>query len=596
MVALCAFAAVAPMLPKYELANGIEELYAATVMEMNRGGPWLVPTLYGRPRIAKPPLPAWAGGLAVTADTMAGLSSPDLGIRSAAFSRLAGQVRWPALLAGCLMLVATFDLGRSVGGRRIGLAAAVVASTSFLFLRYARLATGDVYLGLFVAAANALAARALLRGQRWRGVVGAGAALGLAFMCKGPVGLVQTVLPIAVWAGVVRWTRRARADGEVEQTGGGGYRGWIGPAALAVLAFLAIALPWPIVVLRSLDGAWKLWRREVTREGATDHEYGPFWSYVSLLPNLLPWLPLFLLGVGLAFRGGRRVAVPAVYPGPTPEDVRTGDAAGWKLALRGAAAHRGYLLALLLLFVPLVVMSCVRDKNERYLLPVLPAAAVLAGRGLIAVLAGVRRRRPFAVGVMGLQLGLVSAMVVALPAIGMTKVLKRVDGHPWFDRPLGVTALAAGVALAIALFVVSRRGRPAAALGLAALGMFAVNALLLWGYKDDPTGRAEMKPIVDRILAKYPDPAVAYVDAQKPLPPDLPIYLNRVVPNVKPAVAAKATTQPADAWPAGRSPDVLVMLQRENGPAPMLPGWRSFAKEPYKKRFWHAMERDGTVP
>jgi 4-amino-4-deoxy-L-arabinose transferase-like glycosyltransferase len=648
-VALCTFAAVAPMLPRFEFSNGIEELYAATVMEMNRGGPWVIPTLYGRPRIAKPPLPAWAGGLAVSAGTMAGIASPDPAVRAAAFARLAWEVRWPALLAGCLMVVATFDLGRSVGGRRAGLAAAVVAATSFLFLRYARLATADVYLGLFVAAANAMAARSLLRQQRWLGIVGTGAALGLGFMCKGPVCLVQTALPLAAWAGMVAWSRRARparhlrsrdregagrsngpvlAEGTTVDdrvaapaiaTAGPAGRplvaarstaplpdgrgslsasperrlGYLLPSLLAAVVFLAIALPWPLTVLRSLNGAWNLWRREVTREGATDHEYGPVWSYLSLLPNLLPYLPVFVLGVGLTIRRwlpAARAVAAASGDGSRAAFLRP---AAVGAAARAVAAHRGYLLALLLLLVPLVVMSLVRDKNERYLLPVLPAAAVLCGRGLLAVLAGVRRRRRVAVAAFDAQIGLVAALLVLLPTVGLTTVaVARVDGHPWFGRPLGLAALAAGVATTVALFWLVRRGRLAAAVGLAAAGMLAANALLLWGYKDDPSGRAEMRPIADDILARHPDPVVVYCDPQKPLPPDLPIYLNRVVRNVKPAAAAAATTQPAVGWPDGRVPDVVVMLQREAAPPPKLPGWRSFAREPYKKRYWHALERD----
>ena len=583
------------MLPQLELANGIEELYAATVMEMNRGGPWVVPTLYGRPRIAKPPLPAWCGGLAVSADTMAGVASPDPAARAAAFARLAWQVRWPALLAGCLLLVATYDLGRSVGGRRVGLAAAIVAATSFLFLRYARLGTADVYLGLFVAAANAAAARALLRRQRWRGVVGTGAALGLAFMCKGPVCLVQTLLPLAAWAGAVAWSRRPAQPAGREPADR--RAGFFAPALVAFAVFLLVALPWPIVVLRSLNGAWNLWRREVTREGATDHEYGPVWSYLSLLPNLLPWLPMFLLGVGLVFRRGWAPS-------------RSGTSR-WRGALRGATAHRGYLLALLLLLVPLVVMSLVRDKSERYLMPVLPAAAVLAGRGMVAVLAAARSKRaarPVAVAVLSLQLGLVAALLLALPIVGLGRfAVARADGRPWFGWPLGLAALAGGAAVVATMFAVARRGRPALAVGLAAAGLLAANALLIWGYKDDPAGRAEMRPIADRILARHPDPVVVYSDPQKPLPPDLPIYLNRVVRNVRPAVAARATTRPAGTpaaagepaspgWPDGRTPDVVVMLQRENAPPPALPGWRPFAKEPYKKRFWHALERDPAVP
>ncbi|MDB5296806.1 MAG: family glycosyltransferase, partial [Phycisphaerales bacterium] len=203
-VAVLAFAAIAPLLGRLELANGIEVIHAATVLEMRRpGGTWLTPTLNGTPRVKKPPLPAWVGALAVTDRTMAGVGSLDPTARAAAYDRLAWEIRWPALLAGCLAAAATFDLGRTIGGRRVGLAAAVVAVTSLLFLRFVRLASTDVHLFLWVAAADALLARAALRRQGWA-VVAAGAAVGLAVMCKGPVAVLQTIVPLGAWAVMVR--------------------------------------------------------------------------------------------------------------------------------------------------------------------------------------------------------------------------------------------------------------------------------------------------------------------------------------------------------------------------------------------------------
>ena len=35
---------------------------------------------------------------------------------------------------------------------------------------------------------------------------------------------------------------------------------------------------------------------EITREGATDHDFDPIWTYLNFLPNLTPWLPVFLVG------------------------------------------------------------------------------------------------------------------------------------------------------------------------------------------------------------------------------------------------------------------------------------------------------------
>ncbi len=42
-----------------EFSGGSEDLNVGTVLEMRRGGPWIIPTLKGAPRTTKPPLTAW---------------------------------------------------------------------------------------------------------------------------------------------------------------------------------------------------------------------------------------------------------------------------------------------------------------------------------------------------------------------------------------------------------------------------------------------------------------------------------------------------------------------------------------------------------
>src|SRR5262245_60369093 len=82
-------AAVAPTLPWLEFCNTMENLNVATVLEIRRGGPWLVPTLEGRTRIEKPPLTAWVTALPVRPSTLAHLDDVDDASRAAAYERLA---------------------------------------------------------------------------------------------------------------------------------------------------------------------------------------------------------------------------------------------------------------------------------------------------------------------------------------------------------------------------------------------------------------------------------------------------------------------------------------------------------------------------
>src|SRR3954447_10005456 len=97
-IAALVFAAVAPTLPWLKFPSGSENLVVETVLEMRRGGPWLVPTLERQPRTQKPPLPAWVTAAAARPATVAALADRDPDRRAAAYERLAWEVRWPALL------------------------------------------------------------------------------------------------------------------------------------------------------------------------------------------------------------------------------------------------------------------------------------------------------------------------------------------------------------------------------------------------------------------------------------------------------------------------------------------------------------------
>ena len=595
VIGFFAFLFLFPTLGWLEFANGIEGLHAATALEIRRDGNWLIPTLNGGLRIQKPPLPAWISALAVTEETVQGTQSISRAERDAAFGRLAWQIRWPVLLAGCLMLVATFDLATTLGrSRRVGFWAAVIAASTYLFLRFVRLGSTDVHLALWVAAANAMLARLALRGQI-RLIVPIGAALGLAVMSKGPVALLQTIVPFACWAAALRWIgpplRSSGSSGAASthnlssdiaagppvvrdplarRLNSKRMAGWI---ALSVFAFLLVALPWPILVATLRPGTLSLWWKEVTRSGAIDREPGPIWSYLSLFVYLMPWTPAFLVGIGISFR---RQTVGGKLPAPGRSFSNR-----FAARLQKAARSRGYLLALLWLVVPLVVMSCAPDKAARYLLPLLPVAATLAARGLLALFVGARRGAVKEGAALTAHLVLIAGALIALPLAGLTPlVLSRVDGGAWYSWGWGTVALAASLAVTIVLFWLMRR-RPRWAIAGAAISLYAAHALAMWGYKDSPDGRSEMRPIAERILSREPPvQSVAYYEPEgKPMPPDLAIYLSRVV---RPLAAMEQQSE--------ATPEVLVTLQREERPPPEIPGWRPFASEPYNERHWIAME------
>jgi 4-amino-4-deoxy-L-arabinose transferase-like glycosyltransferase len=248
--------------------------------------------------------------------------------------------------------------------------------------------------------------------------------------------------------------------------------------------------------------------------------------------------------------------------------------------------RRRYALALSWLIIPILVMSLPRDKQDRYLLPLLPAAAVIAGRGCVAAAAGARRGWRAMSAWFGVQVVLVVIAALAAPIAGMT-VLRTGDGAPWYSMLLGSVALAAAVFASMLMFWIVRRS-PLAVIGAGGTVILATAALLLWGYKDAPDGRAEHKPLADQVRALRPGAAVAYFEPHKqprPAPSDLAIYMNQATPTIR-AEHGKTPSIPENQWPA-----ILVVLQREQEQPPEVPGWRILKTVKYGKRTWHALER-----
>src|SRR5579862_1722588 len=85
VLALAFFIALAPTLGMCEFSNSMENLVVATSMEMHRDNLWLVPTLQGEMRVAKPPLAAWITAASIRPQTLRDIDSMDYDLRRRAF-------------------------------------------------------------------------------------------------------------------------------------------------------------------------------------------------------------------------------------------------------------------------------------------------------------------------------------------------------------------------------------------------------------------------------------------------------------------------------------------------------------------------------
>lgn len=286
---------------------------------------WLNPSHYGVPRVNKPPLTVWVNMLAWTGFDLA---TPT--------DALVLRARLVAVALAVLTILATGWAGAARGNRRTAVLAMLVLATMMLFVRKGRLATYDIYLLAWCTLAVAAGWHALWRAAtartRWLCWTLAGAATGLAVLSKGPIAYLFTAAP---WVLGMLATRERRAGA------------WPGVfAALAVS--LAVAAPWFVHVLQEVAGAGD---HLATEFRARRKRAAPPWYYLGLIGLVFPWSLALVAGVTASLRNRLR-DLPRFRFDPV---------VAWFLWI-------------------FIVMSLPEAKQQRYILPILPAAALIIAR------------------------------------------------------------------------------------------------------------------------------------------------------------------------------------------------------------------------
>ena len=312
-----------------------EPRFAQATVEMLASGNYLYPTFNGHLRPDKPILIYWLMALSVRL-----LGATELGVRFWA----------PVGLA--LTALLTWWTGRRFLPSRAGLWAMAVLATTPLTLMEGLAATTDAVLLAAVTGAMAAFAAALARGPRGRHLVALAAAIGLAQLAKGPVGLAVPVLAMLGALGWLVWREKAG-------------RGIAGYAVLIVLGSLlgtGLFLLWAVPANDATFG-------EFARQGIGHHVverslsplegHGgnrllslPYYLVVTLI-GFSPWT-LYLPGAASAVLGGR--------------------AGGPRLR----ALLIGWAAPVFMMF------TLIATKLPHYLLPVWPALALAVGSTLAA--------------------------------------------------------------------------------------------------------------------------------------------------------------------------------------------------------------------
>lgn len=434
---------------------------------------WRIPSWNGEPRINKPPLVVWLNLCA-----WAGVS-PD-----APVDVLVHRARLLASSLGWLTLLAVVWLGRSLVGARFGFAAAAITGANLFFLRHVRMATYDTYLLAFCTLAMAATAWALQpRGPRatrhgW-GWLLAGLSLAAALLSKGPMAWLLGGAPMFLLCAM-------------QPTG---RRGWTGLAGALLLA-AGLTLPWYLYVWQTIPNAVELWRAEF----AAERDRGqPPWYYLGLLGLMFPWT-LWLLAAVVHSRTA---------------DPRLRTVLAW-------------------FFWIFIALSLPDAKQQRYILPILPAGGLLAAGLLLQAAPGRSWARLHAVLLM------VAALAVA--ALGFLP-------EPWLvraglDHPLHLGWPAAWslipglplIALAFRAWSIARSGWSESLLWLTAAGLALAATPTLFLYAQGSRGHLAQRAEIEHVAALTREHPLYYLQGSYAEPqyihpdPRFRLYARRVPP------------------------------------------------------------------
>lgn len=306
--------------PKFSRA---EVFFAECVREMFEAEALVTPLYHGTPFFDKPILTYWSIGVSYWLFGVSHLSA-----------------RIPSILAALLTTILTAWATKQVFGMRSAVFAAMVLSSSFMYLSFANLCMSDMSLVMFDTLSLVLLFCAVEKEKHrnicfWLGAL----SMGLAFLTKGPVGIVLPASAFAVYLSLAKqWHTVSFFKHVIPST----------------LIMLAAALPWFMAAYRENGmGAigYFFIRENLQRFAASTYDtHKPFYFMVqSFFTGMLPWSVLLPFAAAFAIK-----------------ESKSNNLESRTRLLLGA-----WIVVLILFF------SFSRGKIDYYALPVFPAAAIL---------------------------------------------------------------------------------------------------------------------------------------------------------------------------------------------------------------------------
>lgn len=387
-----------------------ETRYLSVAWEMKHYNSFIVPLQNGLPYSHKPPFLFW----------LVNLNWLLFGVNEATLRFI------PMLFSLCnIALVYRLALKLWDDEKSAWYAALMLAST-LSYLLWSTLIMFDLILTTWVllALSAVVAAAKEHSAKQW---LVAGVAIGGGLLTKGPAVLVY-ILPAALLAFL--WMPAGRCS-----------RRWYGWLALSVLVGVAVILLWLVPAALTGGETYRnaiLWGQTVNRMANSFAHKRPIWWY-------LPWLPALLLPWAL---------LPPAWRGV----LRWKEDAGCRFAMVWGVAT-------------LVIFSLISGKQVHYMIPAIPAFALLMGRGMATGAGEEAGKWRFAIPAFYCVLG---AVAFAVPFTKLSKGVAKIGIS-------GLPVLACGLLLVgLALFF-QRRRSTARTVAVTAVSSIALAAVIFTG-------------------------------------------------------------------------------------------------------------------
>ena len=319
----------------FGLVGADEPRYAQVAREMLGRHDWITPTLQGKPWLEKPILYYW--------QAMASYSL--FGVTDSA-ARLPSAMDTALMIAAIYFFLRRFRSGREEDG-------ALITAGSAAVIGFARAAATDMPLAASFTIAL-LAWYAWHESEKRMYLAAFYVFLALGMLAKGPIAPALAAVIILIFAAAQRdWPAAFRTL-------------WIP----GILLFFVVTLPWYVAVQLRNPEFFRIFILEHNLARFSEnlyHHRQPFWFYIPvLLLGLMPWTLWLILAVvervRLLWSEGRNSM-------SNPDDA-------WQVFL------------FVWLFVPVVFFSASQSKLPGYILPAIPAGALLVSEYI-----GARRSR-----------------------------------------------------------------------------------------------------------------------------------------------------------------------------------------------------------